>query len=73
MSLSVDANERLYDALAETLDRVGPANEALYLTKLALSVATKCGGYGKRSPGSPHDAPGRIARLQARAHGPGRH
>jgi Protein of unknown function (DUF2783) len=43
MSLSIDANERLYDALAEALDRVGPANEALYLTKLALLLANRVG------------------------------
>mgnify|MGYP000172616337 CR=1 FL=1 len=39
MSLSIDANERLYDALAEMLDRVGPEQESLYLTKLALLLA----------------------------------
>lgn len=43
MSLSIDANERLYDALAEALDRVGPANQALYLTKLALLLANRIG------------------------------
>jgi hypothetical protein len=43
MSLSIDANERLYDALAGALDRVGPANEALYLTKLALLLANRVG------------------------------
>lgn len=43
MSLSIDANERLYDALADALDRVGPAHEALYLTKLALLLANRLG------------------------------
>ena len=43
MSLSVDANERLYDALAEALDRVGPQQEALYLTRLALLLADRLG------------------------------
>ncbi len=43
MSLSIDANERLYDALAEALDLGGPANEALYLTKLALLLANRVG------------------------------
>lgn len=43
MPLSIDANERLYDALAAALDQVGPANEALYLTKLALLLANRVG------------------------------
>ncbi len=43
MSLSVDANERLYDALAEALDRVGPQQESLYLTRLALLLANRSG------------------------------
>ena len=41
MSLSTEANERLYDALAEAIDRVGPKNEALFLTKLTLLLANE--------------------------------
>lgn len=43
MPLSTDANERLYDALAEAIDRVGPEHEALFLTKLALLLANRLG------------------------------
>lgn len=43
MSLSTEANERLYDALAEAIDRAGPGNEALFLTKLALLLANQIG------------------------------
>ena len=43
MSLSIEANERLYDALAEAIDRAGPAQESLYLTKLALLLANRLG------------------------------
>ncbi len=41
MSLSTEANERLYDALAEAVDRAGPKNEALFLTKLVLLLANQ--------------------------------
>ena len=41
MSLSTEANERLYDALAQAIDRSGPENEALFLTKLALLLANQ--------------------------------
>ena len=41
MRLSTEANERLYDALAEAIDRVGPENEALFLTKLTLLLASQ--------------------------------
>ena len=41
MSLSTEASERLYDALAEAIDRAGPENEALFLTKLALLLANQ--------------------------------
>ena len=41
MSLSTEANERLYDALAEAIDRAGPEGEALFLTKLALLLANQ--------------------------------
>ena len=43
MPLSVQANERLYDALADAIDAVGPAQEALLLTKLALLLANQIG------------------------------
>jgi hypothetical protein len=43
MSLSIDSNERLYDTLAEALDRVGPAQESLFLTKLVLLLANQLG------------------------------
>ena len=41
MKLAIDANERLYDALAAVLDRAGPDLEALYLTKLVLLLANR--------------------------------
>ena len=41
MSLSTEANERLYDALAEAIDRAGPEGEALFLTKLVLLLANQ--------------------------------
>ena len=43
MSLSTEANERLYDALAEAIDRAGTKNEALFLTKLSLLLANELG------------------------------
>ena len=41
MSLSTEANERLYDALAAAIDRAGPEGEALFLTKLVLLLANQ--------------------------------
>ena len=41
MSLSTEANERLYDALAEAIDRAGPEGGALFLTKLVLLLANQ--------------------------------
>ena len=41
MKLAIDANERLYDALAAALDRAGPDVQALYLTKLVLLLANR--------------------------------
>ena len=41
MSLSTEANERLYDALAQAIDRAGPEDEALLLTKLVLLLANQ--------------------------------
>ncbi len=43
MPLSVEANERLYDALAEAIDAIGPEKDALFLTKLALLLANQIG------------------------------
>ena len=43
MPLSVEANERLYDALAQAIDAAGPEQEALFLTKLTLLLANKIG------------------------------
>ena len=43
MPLSVEANERLYDALARAIDAAGPAGEALLLTKLVLLLASQVG------------------------------
>lgn len=43
MSLSAEANERLYDKLAEAIDAVGPDKEALLLTKLVLLLANQLG------------------------------
>lgn len=43
MTLAIDANDRLYDALAAALDRAGPDLEALYLTKLVLLLANRLG------------------------------
>ena len=41
MSLSTEANERLYDALAQAIDRAGPESESLFLTKLSLLLANQ--------------------------------
>ncbi len=41
MSLSTEANERLYDALAEAIDRAGTGYETLLLTKLVLLLANQ--------------------------------
>ena len=41
MSLSTEASERLYDALAEAIDRARPEDEALFLTKLVLLLANQ--------------------------------
>ena len=41
MSLSTEANERLYDAMATAIDRAGPEGEALFLTKLVLLLANQ--------------------------------
>lgn len=43
MPLSVEANERLYDALAQAIDAAGPEQESLFLTKLALLLANQIG------------------------------
>lgn len=33
--------EDIYEALAEAIDRAGPENEAVFLTKLALTLGAK--------------------------------
>lgn len=38
--------EQAYEELAEAIDRAGPANEALFLTKLALLLAQRNGDLG---------------------------
>ena len=38
-----DEIEKMYDALAEAIDRAGPANEALFLTRLALLLGEQLG------------------------------
>ena len=43
MPLSIEANERLYDALAQAIDAVGPDQESLLLTKLVLLLANHIG------------------------------
>ncbi len=43
MPLSVEANERLYDALALAIDAAGQEQESLLLTKLALLLANGIG------------------------------
>ena len=43
MPLSVEANERWYDALAQAIDAAGPEQETLLLTKLALLLANQSG------------------------------
>mgnify|MGYP001416615774 CR=1 FL=1 len=35
--------EHAYEALAAAIDKVGPANEALFLTKLAIVLTHRCG------------------------------
>ena len=35
--------ERVYECLAEAIDRAGPGSEALFLTKLALALGHKLG------------------------------
>ena len=41
--LSVDALERLFDELAQSIDKAGPRNEGLYLTKLVIALANQLG------------------------------
>lgn len=41
MPLSVEANERLYDALAEAIDKAGPDHEARFLVMLVLLLANR--------------------------------
>lgn len=41
--LAFEAMERLYENLADAVDRAGPDNEALFLTKLVLVMAHRAG------------------------------
>jgi hypothetical protein len=41
--LPFDDLEHVYEHLAQAIDRAGPANEALFLTKLALVLAHELG------------------------------
>lgn len=41
--LSTESLERLFDELALAIDAAGPANEGLFLTKLALALADELG------------------------------
>ena len=38
-----DQLEEVYEALAKALDRVGPEQEAVFLTKLVLTMAQRTG------------------------------
>lgn len=41
--LPFEAMERVYDRLADAIDRAGPDNEAVFLTKLVLLMAHQAG------------------------------
>ena len=41
--LPFDKLERVYEQLAEAIDRAGPDNEALFLTKLVMVMAHRAG------------------------------
>ena len=41
--LSTEALERIYDQLAEAVDRAGPEKESLFLSKLWLLLAQQVG------------------------------
>ena len=43
MALSTDDNEYLFDALAQAIDRVGPLQAPLLLSKLVLLLANRIG------------------------------
>ena len=43
MALSTDDNEYLFDALAQAIDRVGPLQAPLLLSKLVLLLANRLG------------------------------
>lgn len=42
-TLNTEELERIYDRLAEAVDRAGPGNEALFLSKLCLVLADRLG------------------------------
>jgi len=41
--LDFPALERVYERLAKAIDRAGPTSEAVFLTRLALVLAHRCG------------------------------
>jgi hypothetical protein len=43
MTMPFEQLEGAYEALAEAIDRAGPRNEAVFLTKLALTLAHRLG------------------------------
>ncbi|MCC7411208.1 MAG: DUF2783 domain-containing protein [Gammaproteobacteria bacterium] len=46
-TLDPAALERIYEALARALDAVDPADESLFLAKLALALANEIGDVGR--------------------------
>ena len=44
MTLTTAELETLFDDLAQAIDRIGPAQESLYLTKLVLLLAKDAAG-----------------------------
>ncbi|MBY4678413.1 DUF2783 domain-containing protein [Marinobacterium arenosum] len=42
-AMAVADLEQVYDALAEAIDRAGEAHDRLFLTKLVLLLANRCG------------------------------
>jgi Protein of unknown function (DUF2783) len=46
MALTTEDNEHLFDALAQAVDRAGPAQAQLLLAKLVLLLANQIANYG---------------------------
>ena len=42
-NLKAEELERIYDLVAEAIDKVGPEKEALFLSKLCLALANELG------------------------------